>query len=84
METFEELIKQCIQHFERQRFSTARINMYRFLWLKKLMPYMIKESVTYYDASVGEKFRRTIVTGDIISRYQDDIIKRISRDRYDQ
>jgi site-specific recombinase XerD len=78
METFEELIKQCIQHFERQRFSTARINMYRFLWLKKLMPYMIKESVTYYDASVGEKFRRTIVTGDIISRYQDDIIRSVN------
>jgi site-specific recombinase XerD len=78
METFEELIKQCIQHFERQRFSVARINMYRFLWLKKLMPYMIKESVPYYDASIGEKFLRTVVTGDIISRYQDDIIRSVN------
>ncbi len=78
METFEELVKQCIQHFERQRFSAARINMYRFLWLNKLMPYMLKESIPYYDASVGEKFLRTIVTGDIISRYQDDIIRSIN------
>jgi hypothetical protein len=78
METFEELINQCIQHFERQRFSVARIGMYKFLWLNKLMPYMQKEAIPCYDATVGEKFLRTIVTGDIISRYQDDIIRSIN------
>ena len=78
METFEELVRQCIQHFERQRFSVARIGMYKFLWLNKLMPYMQKEAIPRYDATVGEKFLRTIVTGDIISRYQDDTIRSIN------
>ena len=77
METFEELIKQCIQHFELHGFSVARVNMYKFLWLKKLVPYMVKQSIPYYDASVGEKFLRSIMTGDIISRYEDDIIRSI-------
>lgn len=78
MKTFEELINQCIQYFEVHCFSVARINMYKFLWLKKLMPYMIKESIPYYDASVGEEFLRSIVTGNIISRYQDDIIRSVN------
>lgn len=39
---------------------------------------MIKEAIQHYDASVGEKFLRTIVTGDTISRYQDDIIRSIN------
>lgn len=78
METFEELIKQCVQYFELHGFSVARVNMYKFLWLKKLAPYMVKQSIPYYDASVGEKFLRSIVTGDIISRYEDDIIRSVN------
>ena len=78
METFEELIKQCIQYFELHGYSVARVNTYKFLWLKKLAPYMVKQSIPYYDASVGEKFLRSIVTGDIISRYQDDIIRSVN------
>ena len=78
METFEELIKQCIQYFELHGYSVARINMYKFLWLKKIMPYMVKQSIPYYDASVGEKFLRSVVTGDIISRYEDDIIRSVN------
>jgi len=77
METFEELIKQCIQYFELHGYSVARVNTYKFLWLKKLVPYMVRQSIPYYDASVGEKFLRSIVTGDIISRYEDDIIRSI-------
>lgn len=78
METFEELIKQCIQYFELHGYSAARVNTYKFLWLKKLMPYMVKQSIPYYDASVGEKFLRSVVTGDIISRYEDDIIRSVN------
>ena len=78
METFEELIKQCIQYFELHSYSAARVNTYKFLWLNKLMPYMVKQSIPYYDASVGEKFLRSIVTGDIISRYEDDIIRSVN------
>src|SRR4051794_19846125 len=77
MESFEELIKQCIQYFELHGYSVARVNTYKFLWLKKLGPYMVKQSIPYYDASVGEKFLRSIVTGDIISRYENDIIRSI-------
>jgi len=78
METFEELTKKCIQYFELHRFSIARINMYKFLWLKKIMPFMIQQSIPCYDASVGEKFLRSTVTGDIISRYEDDIIRSVN------
>lgn len=77
METIEELTQQCIQYFEMQDYSVARVNMYKFLWLKKLMPYMVTQSIPYYDASVGERFLRSIMTGDIISRYEDDIIRSI-------
>lgn len=38
---------------------------------------MVKQSIPYYDASVGEEFLRSIVTGDIISRYEDDIIRSV-------
>ena len=78
METFEELTKKCIQYFELHRFSIARINMYKFLWLKKIMPFMVQQSIPCYDASVGEKFLRSTVTGDIISRYEDDIIRSVN------
>ena len=78
METFEELTKKCIQYFELHRFSVARINMYKFLWLKKIMPFMVQQSIPCYDASVGEKFLRSTVTGDIISQYEDDIIRSVN------
>ena len=77
MKTIEELTDQCIQYFELHRFSAARIKTYRFIWLNKLKPYMVKQSILYYDVSVGENFLRSVVVGDIISRYEDDIIRSI-------
>jgi len=38
---------------------------------------MVKQSILYYDVSVGENFLRSVVVGDIISRYEDDIIRSI-------
>lgn len=77
MKAIEELTDQCVQYFELHHFSVDRVKMYKFLWLKKLKPYMVKHSIPYYDASVGEKFLRSIVTGNIISRYEDDIIRSV-------
>jgi site-specific recombinase XerD len=77
MKEIDELTDQCVQFFEQHHFSVARIKMYKFLWLKKLKPYMVKHSIPYYDASVGEKFLHSILTGNIISRYEDDIIRSI-------
>jgi site-specific recombinase XerD len=77
MKTIEELTNQCVQYFELHHFSVDRVKMYKFLWLKKLKPYMVKQSIPYYDASVGEKFLRSTVTGNTISRYEDDIIRSI-------
>ena len=77
MKTIEELTNQCTQYFELHRFSAARIKTYRFIWLNKLKPYMVKHSILYYEVAVGEKFLRSIMTGNIISRYEDDIIRSI-------
>jgi len=55
METFEELTKKCIQYFELHDYSAGRVNTYKFLWLKKLMPYMVKQSIQYYDSFCGGK-----------------------------
>ena len=53
-QTLEELMERCVQYFERQSYSVPRIACYKSLWRSKLMPYMAKQLISHYDASVGE------------------------------
>lgn len=76
-QTFEELMEHCVQYFEQHSFSTPRIDRYKYLWKKKLMPYMAKHSILYYDASVGERFINAKIAGSIITPYERDIIRSV-------
>src|SRR5580658_3934450 len=76
-ETLKKLMERCVQYFELHSFSVSRIDRYKFLWQKKLMPFMEMRSIPYYDASVGQKFIRSKITGGIITPYERDIIRSI-------
>lgn len=73
----EELMELCVQYFDQQAYSVPSIDTYKFLWKKKLLPYMAKHSILYYDASVGEEYLRHRITGKSISSYERLIIRSI-------
>src|SRR5665213_454761 len=77
-QTLEELMERCVQYFERQSYSVPRIDCYKSLWRRKLMPYMTKQSISHYDASVGEEFIRSEILRGIVTAYERDIIRSIS------
>ncbi len=55
-QTVESLIQQCVLYLEQNSFSKARIDCFKSLWKKGIVPYMAKRSIPYYDASVGEQY----------------------------
>ena len=73
----EKLMERCIQYFEQHSFSAPRIDRYKYLWKQKLMPFMVKRSLLYYDPSVGEEFIRSKMFRGIITPYERDIIRSI-------
>src|SRR5579862_1110538 len=72
----EKLMENCVQYFEQHSFSIPRIDRYKYLWRQKLMPFMARRSLLYYDASVGDRFIRSKIAG-IITPYERDIIRSI-------
>lgn len=75
-QTLEELMEGCVQYFEQHSFSVPRIDRYKYLWRKKLMPFMADQSILNFDASAGEKYIRSMAGG-IITPYERDIIRSI-------
>ena len=73
----EELMESCVQYFEQHSFSVPRIDRYKFLWEKKLKPFMAEQLCEDYDASVGEEFIQSKIAKGIITPYERDIIRSI-------
>lgn len=73
----EELMDNCVQYFEQHSFSIPRIERYKYLWKKKLMPFMANKSILDYDASVGEEFIHSTISAGPITAYERDIIRSI-------
>ena len=73
----EELIKNCVQYFERQSFSQPRINRYKSMWKCGIVPFMTENSIPYYNASVGEEFIRTRIIGSMITPAKREFIRSI-------
>jgi len=74
-QTLEELMEHCVQYFEQQSFSVRRIDRYKYVWKKKLKPYMIKQSVPYYNSSVGREFIDSNITAETFTAYERDIVR---------
>src|SRR5580704_8804317 len=74
----EKLIEDCVQYFEQHSFSAPRIDRYKSMWRLKLVPYMAKRSLLYYDASVGRGFIRSKIPRGIITPNERDIIRSIT------
>jgi len=77
-QTVEELMDNCVQHFEQQSYSPLRIDRYKFLWKSKLIPFMVQKSLLYYDPSVGEEYIRSNIAGSLVTPYERDIIRSIN------
>ena len=77
-QSVEELMKNCVQYFERQSFSQPRIDRYRSMWRCGIVPFMIENSICYYEPSVGEEFIRTRLTASMITPAKREMIRSIS------
>lgn len=74
-QTLEELIEHCVQYLEQKSFSIKRIERYKYVCNKKLLPYMHQGSIEYYDVTVGEEYIDSQIVGEIITPYQRDIVR---------
>lgn len=74
-QTLEELMENCVQYFGLQSFSVRRIERYQYVWQKKLKPYMIKQSILYYNAIVGQRFIDSNITAETFTAYERDIMR---------
>ena len=74
-QTLEELMEHCVQYFEQQSFSVGRIERYNYVWKKKLLPYMINQSIPYYNVSVGQSFLDSKFAGETITPYERDLVR---------
>ena len=77
LQTVEELMGSCVQYFEQQFYSPPRIDRYKSLWKHKLIPFMVQNTILYYDPSIGEEYIRLNIAGHIITPYERDIIRSI-------
>lgn len=48
----EDLMYGCVQYFEQQSYSPLRIDRYKYLWKKKLIPFMVQNSFLYHSFPV--------------------------------
>jgi site-specific recombinase XerD len=77
-QTVEKLMASCVQYFEQQSYSPLRIDRYKFLWKRKLIPFMVQNSFLNYDPSVGEELIRSKIAGSMVTPYERDIIRSIN------
>jgi len=77
-QTLEVIIENCIQHFEQLYYSPSCINHYKWVWKRKLHPFMLENSFLYYDRSIGDAFIRSLIPGPIINHYDRTIIRSIN------
>lgn len=75
-QTIEHVIQQCVLYLEQNSFSKARIDHFRSLWKKGIVPYMAGRSILHYDASVGEQYLLTQI-GNMIESTQKTNIRSI-------
>jgi|GEM_PF-4239484 len=75
-QTVEYLIQQCVLYFEQNSFSKARIDCFKSIWKKGIVPYMAESSILYYDASVGEQYLLTQI-GNMVESTQKDNVRSI-------
>ena len=76
-ETVKELMANCIRYFESHSYSQLRIDRYKSMWRNGIIPFLDEKSIQYYDASVGEEFIDSRMTGSIITHSQREIIRSI-------
>lgn len=76
-ETVKELMANCIKYFESHSYSQPRIDRYKSMWKNGIIPFMDEKSIQYYDASVGEEYIGSHMTGSIITPYQKGILRSI-------
>jgi site-specific recombinase XerD len=77
-QTVKDLTNCCILYLEQQSFSQPRIDRYKSMWKKGIVPFMAENSILHYDASVGEEFISTHIAGSIVTPGQRDYIRSIS------
>lgn len=77
-QTVEELMDSCVQYFEQQSYSPLRIDRYKFLWKRKLIPFMVQNSFLDYDPFVGDEFIRSKIAGSMVTPYERDIIRSVN------
>jgi len=75
--TVEDLMAECVRYFEQHSFSQLRIDRYKSMWKSGIVSFMAKESIQYYDASIGENYIRTNIVGSIVTPTQRDFIRSI-------
>lgn len=76
-ETIKELMANCIKYFESHSYSQLRIDHYKSMWRNGIIPFLDEKSIQYYDASVGEEYIVSRMTGSIITPSQRDYIRSI-------
>ena len=52
----DELINQCIEHFQSQEYSIGTINEYKRSWRNGIVPYMRQNGIKDYGCNVGERY----------------------------
>jgi site-specific recombinase XerD len=77
-ETVKELMANCIKYFESHSYSQLRIDRYKSMWRNGIISFLDEKSIQYYDASVGEEFIGSRMTGSIITPSQRDFIRSIN------
>jgi len=77
-ETVKELMANCIKYFESHSYSQLRIDRYKSMWKNGIIPFLDEKSIQYYDATVGEEFIGSRMTGSIITHSQRDYIRSIN------
>jgi site-specific recombinase XerC len=74
-ETLSKLTERCIEYFKQHSFSRPRIDRYKFVWSKKLAPYMAEHSIRYYNPSVEEAYIQANIVWQSVTPYQRDLIR---------
>ena len=77
-QTVEDLIQSCVRYFEQHSFTRFSIDRYKSLWINGIVPFMAERSIEYYDASVGERYLCTYISGSTIKPLNKDIIRSIT------
>ena len=77
-QTVEDLIQSCVRYFELHSYTRFTIDHYKSQWINGIVPFMAERSIEFYDASVGERYLCTHISGSTIKPLNTDIIRSIS------